>query len=71
MTDLPKVNGSNALLVIMDKFGNLSRLVSCRAGEGELKAPEVATLFFNNWVRFFGVPYYIIHDRDVRFTAAF
>ena len=28
-------------------------------------------LFFNNWVHFFGVPYYFIHDRDVTFTAAF
>ena len=34
MTDLPEVNGYNALLVIMDKFGKLSRLVTCRAGEG-------------------------------------
>ena len=34
MTDLPEVNGYNALLVIMDKFGKLSRLVPCRAGEG-------------------------------------
>ena len=34
MTDLPEVNGYNVLLVIMDKFGKLSRLVPCRAGEG-------------------------------------
>ena len=34
MTDLPEVNGYNALLVIMDKFGKLSRLVPCRVGEG-------------------------------------
>ena len=34
MTDLPEVNGYNALLVILDKFGKLFRLVPCRAGEG-------------------------------------
>ena len=34
MTDLPVLNGYNALLVIMDKFGKLSRLVPCRAAEG-------------------------------------
>ena len=34
MTDLPEMNGYNALIVIMDKFGKLSRLVPCRAGEG-------------------------------------
>ena len=28
-------------------------------------------MFFNNWVRFFGVPRYVINDRDVRFIAAF
>ena len=71
MTDLPEVNGYNALMVVLDKMGKLSRLVSCRAGENQLTAPEVAKLFFENWVRFFGVPKYVIHDRDVRFTASF
>ena len=28
-------------------------------------------MFLNNWVRVFGVPHYVIHDRDVRFTTAF
>ena len=71
MTDLPEVNGYNALMVVLDKMGKLSRLVPCRAGENQLTAPEVAKLFFENWVRFFGVPKYVIHDRDVRFTASF
>ena len=34
MTDLLEVNGFNALLVIMDKFGILFRLAPCRAEEG-------------------------------------
>ena len=42
MTDLPKINGYNALMVIVDKFGKLNRLVPCRAGEGQLTAPQVA-----------------------------
>ena len=71
MTDLPEVNGYNALMVVLDKMGKLSRLVPCRAGENQLTAPEVTKLFFENWVRFFGVPKYVIHDRDVRFTASF
>ena len=70
MTDLPEVNGYNALMVVLDKMGKLSRLVPCRAGENQLTAPEVAKLFFENWVRFFGVPKYVIHDRHVRFTAS-
>ena len=73
MTDLPEVNGYNALMVVLDKMGKLSWLVPCRggAGENQLTAPEVAKLFFENWVRFFGMPKYVIHDRDVRFTASF
>ena len=71
MTDLSEVNGYNALMVIVDKFGKLNRLVPCRAGEGLLTALQVAQLLFNNWVKFFGVPQYVIHDCDVRFTAAF
>ena len=71
MTDLLEVNGYNALMVVLDKMGKLSRLVPCRAGENQLTAPKVAKLFFENWVRFFGVPKYVVHDRDVRFTASF
>ena len=71
MTDLPEVNGYNALMVVLDKMGKLSWLVPCRVGENQLTAPEVAKLFFENWVRFFGVPKYVIHDRDVNFTASF
>ena len=62
MTDLPKINGYNDLMVVLDKMGKLSQLVPCRAGENQLTAPEVAKLFFENWVRFFGVPKYVIHD---------
>ena len=71
MSDLPGVNGYNSLMVVLDKMGKLSRLVPCRAGENQLTAPEVAKIFFENWVRFFGVPKYVIHDRDIRFTASF
>ena len=42
MTVLPEINGYNALMVIVDKFGKLNRLVPCRAGEGQLTAPQVA-----------------------------
>ena len=71
MVELPEVNGFNALMVIFDKLGKLSRLVPCRAGEGQLTAPEVAKLFFENWVRFFGTPKVVLHDHDAHFKAAF
>ena len=34
MTDLPAVEGFNALMVLVDKLGKLSQLVPCRAREG-------------------------------------
>ena len=71
MVELPEFNGFNALMVIVDKLGKLSCLVPRRAGEGQLIAPEVVRLFFKNWVRFFGIPKVVLHDRDVCLTAAF
>ena len=71
MVELPEVNGFNALLVIVDKLGKLLCLVPCRAWEGQLTVPEVVKLFFENWVRFFGIPKVVLHDRDACFTAAF
>ena len=50
MVELPEVNGFNALLVIINNLGKLLRLVPCRAGEGQLTAPEVAKLFLENWL---------------------
>ena len=69
ITGLPKRNGKNALMVCCDKLGKLSRLVPTWVGENRLSAPEVAKLFFANWVRYYGVPKRLIHDRDVHFTA--
>ena len=71
MTDFPEVNGYNALMVVVDKMGKLLRLVPCRAGENQLTAPQVAKLFFKDWVCFFGLPKNVVHDRDVCFTVSF
>ena len=71
VTNLPEVQGHSALFVCVDKFSKLCRLVPCRFGDSELAAPAVATLFFDNVVRFYGVPKLVLHDRDPRFTSAF
>ena len=71
MVELPEVNGFSALLVIVDKLGKISRLVPCRVLEGQVTAPEVVKVFFENWVRFFGIPKMVLHDRDAWFAAAF
>ena len=71
MVELSEVNGLNALLVIVNKLCKLSRLVPCRAGENQFTASEVAKLFFENWVRFFGILKVVLHDCDAHFLAAF
>ena len=71
ITGLPDINGFNALLVCIDKFSKLCRLIPCRAGENELSAPAIAKLFFEYVACLYGVLRVVLHDRDPRFTAAF
>ena len=71
VTGLPDLENKNALFVCVDKFSKLCRLVPCRVGEKELDAPAVAQLFFDNVIRLFGVPCFVLHDHDPRFTSAF
>ena len=71
ITSLPECNGKNTLMVCCDKFGKLTRLVPTWVGENHLAAPEVAKLFFANWVWYYGVPKWLVHDHDLRFTALF
>ena len=37
----------------------------------QLTVPEIVELFFENQVRFFGIPKIVLHDCDAHFTAAF
>ena len=56
-------------MVVVDNFGKLSRLVSCRGRLTHCTASSA--MVFDHWVWFFGVPWYVVHERDVHFTAAF
>ena len=71
ITGLPKRNGKNGLMVFCDKLGKFTRLVPTWVGKNQLPMPEVAQLFFANWVCYYGVPKRLAHDRDVCFTASF
>ena len=71
ITDLPPVDGHNGLIVCVDKFSKFTRLIPVAVGDGQLSAPAVARLFFDNVVRLFGVPQSILSDRDPRFTGQF
>ena len=71
ITGLPEINGYNAMLVYVDKFGKLCCLIPCRVGENALSATEIAQLFLDNVVRLYGLPCYVLHDRSSRFIAQF
>ena len=71
ITGLPKCKGKNTLMVFCDKLGKLSRLVPTWVEQNHLSAPEVAKLFFANWVQYYGVSKRLIHDRDVHFSVSF
>lgn len=71
ITDLPNCGNFNAIFTCVDKFTKLVRLMPCFVGAGNLSAPEVAKLFFENVVRFYGLPKVVLHDRDPRFTSNF
>ena len=55
----------------MTSLESLPPLVPTWVGENQLAAPEVAKLFFANWVWYYGVPKRLVHDCDVQFTALF
>ena len=69
ITGLPEGNGKNALMVCCNRLGKLTRLVSTWVGE-HLATPEVAKLFFANWVQYYDVPKWLLYDYDVYFTAS-
>ena len=69
VTDLPELQGYNALFICVDKFSKFCRLVPTRAGEGAMSAEHVAQLFYRAVVQLFGVPTSVLHDRDPRFTG--
>ena len=71
ISGLSERNGKNALMVCCNKLGKLTSLVPTWVGENHLAAPKVAKLFFANWVRYYGVPKWLIYDRDICFTVSF
>lgn len=66
---LPVTEASHdALLVVTDR---LTKLVRCIPTTTTVTAPEVAELFIDHIVRFYGLPQQIVSDRDSKFTSAF
>ncbi|GAA5974074.1 hypothetical protein JCM8115_002312, partial [Rhodotorula mucilaginosa] len=65
---LPPSNGKDLLLTVTDQLSGYTRLIACRTKHG---AKEITHLFFEEWVRFFGMPERLVSDRDKLFTSKF
>ena len=68
---MPLVHGYNGFICSVCKYSKLTRLIPVFAGAGELAAPEVAKLFFENVVCLFGVLAMVFHNHDSWFTDSF
>jgi len=68
LTDLPPLNGHDAILIVVDRFTKLSHFIPTSK---TCSAPQVASLFLDNIVKLHGFPSTIISDRDPIFTSHF
>ena len=69
ITQLPSTKrGNDAIVVFVDKLTKLVHYAACKTA---VSAPQLASIFFHEWVRHHGVPSSIISDRDPRFTSNF
>ncbi|MGI0135350.1 MAG: reverse transcriptase domain-containing protein [Candidatus Micrarchaeaceae archaeon] len=66
---LPKTrNGHNGLMVMVDKF---SKMIHITPFNVKWKAEDAARIFYEQVIRYHGVPQSIVSDRDTRFTSNF
>ena len=66
LTNLPTVSGKSTVLVVVDRFSNMLRLISL----GEQTATEsMVGAFFDHVVCIYGLPCDNISDYDLRFVG--
>ena len=80
LTNLPEVDGRNAVLVVVDRLSKMAHFIPLRFGPNEEPAPaaplpsatteEIARLLLEHVFKLHGLPHEIISDRDPRFTSA-
>jgi len=66
ITDLPKSEGSDTILVVIDRLTKMSHFIPCGK---DLGARQFANLFMKEMVRLHGLPHDIITDRGTLFTS--
>ena len=68
---MPLWDSCNAVLTYVNHLTKYCRLIQCFMGGKALSASSDAKIFFENMVKFFGVPAEVINERDLSFTALF
>ena len=66
ITDLPKSDGYDTILVVIDQLTKMSHYVPCSK---DLDVRQFANLFMKEIVRLLGLPHDIITDRVTQFTS--
>jgi len=66
ITDLPKSEGYDTILVVIDRLTKMSHFIPCSK---DLDARQFANLFMKEIVRLHGLPDNIITDRETLFTS--
>ena len=65
---LPKSNGCDSILVIVDRMTKLAHFIGCNES---MQAPDLANLFLRNVFRAHGLPLDIVSDRGPLFVSKF
>jgi hypothetical protein len=68
MTQLPEWNGMDAILVVIDQFSKLAKMVSTKT---IVTAFDSVKLLFDMWVKYDRMPQFIISNKDAKFMAGF
>ena len=65
---LPKSNGKNAIIVIMDQF---TKMIHLKATTTNVSCDEIAKIYQDEIWKLHGVPKAILSDREPQFTSRF
>ncbi|OWZ12426.1 polyprotein [Phytophthora megakarya] len=68
ITRLPVSDGFDAIMVVVDKLSKRPVYIPTYT---TATAEDIAKVFFNNVIRYYGIPSTIISDRDPKFTSKF